>query len=372
MKKEKRHMLKEIGSDFWLDFKNVEAMGKDNIDMSDYGIHGADTVLLSSGRAAISFAIEDIKYNKKNELLKVLLPAYTCHTVIQPFVRRGIEIFFYDINANLKINLEYFNKLIETIKPDIILLHRYFGFDTLSDASDEIEKAKANGCIIIEDRTQSLFGGFETLLADYVVGSFRKWGPVPDGGFCIKTEETFNGEKINFEHIELVNKKISAFQCKNDYITKNIGSKDTFLKGFADAENVLDNENRYYCMSKVSKGILMSLDVNEIKHKRRDNYSFIYESINNPNISIITPYLSCDDIPLYMTITTSNRDELQSYLKDNNIYAPIIWPKPDSIFFVSDVVESIYREVLSLPIDQRYGVDEMTYMVDVLNNYKED
>jgi len=364
-------MLNEIGSNFWLDIRNVGMKKKKPIDISNFGIYGKDVAFFSTGRASIAYVIEDIKCNK-NDLLTVLLPAYTCHTVIQPFVDSGIEVFFYEINADLEIDLDYFNELIENVKPDIIFLHRYFGFDTLSNAIDVIEKAKSKDCIVIEDRTQSLFSGFKVLPADYVVGSFRKWGPIPDGGFCIKTEETFKNEKTSLEHIELVNKKILAFQSKNDYITRSIGSKDTFLKEFADAENILDNENRYYCMSKRSKGILMSLDVNELKRKRRENYALVYENINNPFLSIVTPPLSDKDVPLYITVITDNRDDLQSYLRNNNIYAPIIWPKPDSISSVSDVVEYIYREVLSLPIDQRYGVDEMMYMVDVVNSYKED
>ena len=69
--------MAEIGSEFW---------------------EAADTgkkKYLISGRAALEYIIRDIL--EEHSVDSVLMPSYCCYTMLEPFVRHGIKIRFYDI-----------------------------------------------------------------------------------------------------------------------------------------------------------------------------------------------------------------------------------------------------------------------------------
>ena len=76
-------------------------------------------------------------------------------------------------------------------------------------------------------------------------------------------------------------------------------------------------------------------------------------------------------------IRTHNRNELQLYLKENGIEAMIHYPVPphkqkalasfNNLSF--PVTEKIHDEVLSIPISPVMTMDEVDYVVSILNNY---
>ncbi len=76
-------------------------------------------------------------------------------------------------------------------------------------------------------------------------------------------------------------------------------------------------------------------------------------------------------------ILTSNRDELQTYLKQNGIQTVIHYPIPphrqecykewNRLSF--PVTEQIHREELSLPMNQAITDKEASYIIETINNY---
>ncbi len=363
-------MLKEIGSNFWLDTTQIEMYCNKGINLADFGIRGKETLLLSTGRAAIRYAISDIKKERSKEKLVAVIPAYTCDTVLQPFLDENVVVRVYDINMNLGIDTKKFKSLIESENPDIVLIHRYFGFDSADNINDIIQLYRKKGGILIEDRTQCLFSHFDSLDADYIIGSFRKWVALPDGGFCVKTNKKFEfREKLLQEDSKLVACKLKAFQQKYDYMEYDKGNKSTFLETYRSAEQILDEQKKFYSMSNISKNIFSSIDISEIIEKRRKNYTYLFNNLNNANLSFVTGVLVDDISPLYMVIKSNRRNDLQVELRNNNIYAPVVWPKPKMIPQISEVVEIIYKEVLCLPVDQRYDIDDMERMIEIINNF---
>ena len=67
----------EMGSEFW--------------EASDTG----KKKYLLSGRTALEYIIRDIL--EEHYVTSVLMPSYCCHTMVEPFVRHGIKVRFYDI-----------------------------------------------------------------------------------------------------------------------------------------------------------------------------------------------------------------------------------------------------------------------------------
>lgn len=364
-------MLKEIGSDFWLDTDVNNNLCFNPINLNKYGISGKDVVFLSSGRAAILYAIKDIKKIKRKKNLIAIIPSFTCETVLNPFLNENIETYVYDINENLEIDLMKLSNQINLINPDIVLIHRYYGFETVKGINSIIQKYKNSECVFIEDRTQCLFSNIISLDVDYIIGSFRKWAALPDGGFCIKINDSFSFDNIpQYSDDYLVEKKMKAFQQKKQYMINDIGEKKIFLNSYRMAEAILDEERDFFSMSDVSKNILEAWDIKNLREKRRNNYSYVYSKIKcNSHIKCITKELIDSVVPLYLVIRSQRRNELQIILRNNDIFAPIVWPKPDRIPTVSKIVDEIYNEVLCLPIDQRYGIDDMKRMVEIVKEF---
>lgn len=362
---------KEIGSNF--DLKYVEYGDfKETLSMQNYGLAGEDEAYFSKGRDAEKFVLETLLMSNP-ELKKIaLIPPFTCGTVIEPFLDLGFNVHAYSIDNNMHIDIERFRKELVESKASVVLVHRYFGFDTMKNFETIIDEFRENNVVFIEDRTQCLFSSFPALNVDYYVGSFRKWTALPDGGFAVSKIKLNKSKPLNYDAL-LVAKKLKASNLKYDYLHKGIGEKQMFLDEFREAEEVLEAEKWYYKMSPISQFIQSTLDTDELKKKRRSNYSYLYQLIENmENIKILTPRLEADSVPLYLPVLCSQRKKLQSFLAEHRIYAPVVWPKDEKCPQICNEAQQIYDDILCLPIDQRYDLDDMKRMAKCIEEFEDE
>lgn len=359
-------MQREIGSNFDLN-PNKKLEGISNIDLSSYGLEGTDSVLLSTGRSAISIVLDEIERRNPNIHMIALIPPFTCHTVIDPFINKGYKVVAYSVDKYLRVDIEKFREELIASKASVVLIHRYFGFDTLRGFEQVVNEYQAKGIIFFEDKTQCLYSDQTNLNTDYVVGSFRKWAGLPDGGYAICREGYLNGKPTHYDE-ELTERKLRASYWKYEYLHDGRGEKQQFLHEYGVAEQILDKQDKYYKISPASESVQTSLDLDDLKERRKRNYAFVYERLKDI-FRIITPELSNGDVPLYLAISTQKRMELQTYLRDRKIYAPIVWPKAGYCPSICEVAEAIYDTVLCLPIDQRYDLDDMSRMVSSVEEF---
>ena len=360
-------MKKEIGSEFYLDrYENLEDKP---INFNHLGLCIADTAFISTGRNAISFILEQIKIPQDEKI--ALLPAFTCYTVIEPFIDAGYSINFYSINRDMTYDREMFLEELERVKPCVVLVHGYFGFDTLKPIKNILKHIKMKGTIVIEDITQTLYSDIRFSDVDYYVFSFRKWLAIPDGGCVISSKKTFSFKPFKVD-IALQEKKLEAFHAKYLYITRDIGVKDDFLKLFYEADRILGNQSTIYAMSPTSKMIQSNADIEFLKLRRRKNYEVLLRGLSDIKaIDLIFDKLGENIVPLYFPFyVKSDRAELQSYLAKNDIYAPIVWPKSSHCEgLIDEESEWIYRHILVLPCDQRYDISDMEKIIRVMKDY---
>lgn len=358
-------MFNEIGSNFF-EKEKERSIGKNFIDKNDL-------VYLDSGRNAIRLVLKNLKLENKI----ALLPAYTCHTVIEPFITKGYKVFFYDVNKNFNIDERNFEELVEKVMPSVILIHAYFGKDTLRNIRQYLLKLRENGIIIIEDITQLLLkDNKDEKTADFIVGSIRKWCSIPEGGF-VKNNTNIKLEinKYN-QNAKLVEKKVEASEIKKEYSqTMKNELKNKYLELYKEAENLLDkNEKEIFVMSNYTKNLIERYDFEYIKRKRKENYKYLYDNLKNIGyIENGLGILEQDETPLYfpLFVKKGNREELQKYMAENNIYCPIIWPMPGE--YIKDInmyyCSNIYKEIICIPCDQRYDLGDMQRVVDKVKEY---
>lgn len=143
-----------------------------------------DLRFLMSGRCANYLALEDFKKQQPHPVAYV--PLYTCETVIDPFVKAGYELIFYDFTKDM---IPVFDESVLD-KIHLISICGYYGFSGYD--REFLKKCEERGICIIEDTTHSIFsadGIYEG--CTYVVGSMRKWLGVSCGGFAIKKTGSF-------------------------------------------------------------------------------------------------------------------------------------------------------------------------------------
>lgn len=352
-------MQREIGSNFWITPEDLE-VGRVDVLPSAFGCWGSDSAWLSTGRSAISFALVEARRRRPNLGRMALVPPFTCHTVIQPFLDAGYAVRFYPVNGTLSTDGNTLLRAAEESGASVVLVHRYFGFDTLPGAAEAVEAMRKRGIVTIEDRTQCLYSGFTPLPADYTVGSIRKWAGVPDGGFAVCREGTFPAKPTEPD-AELETVKTAAALSKYQYLFANGGDKPSFLKAFQEAEEILDRQGRYYAAAGLSLRMQTALDVDALRRKRRENYRTLLEGLKGcPGVRPLFPEVSENVVPLYFPLwVEEDRAALQVWLREADIYAPVVWPRPEMLPPVCREAEMFYQHLLCIPIDQRYDWDDM-------------
>jgi len=359
-------MLSEIGSNFWI-CPGEGKGGKLLYPPFQFGYRGSDYVWMSTGRSATHLVLQTIEERNPNCQKVALLPPFTCHTVFEPFMSFGYEIRTLPLNPDLSINAEDIAKYQEQYEAGVVLVHRYFGFDTLPGFNKVVQTLQRQGTVVIEDCTQCLYSSFTISEADYIVASIRKWCGVPDGGFAICKEGVFSPKPTQTD-TKMVETKRIASELKYKYLYEGEGDKPTFKAKYREAEALLDNQEAYYSIGELSANIQAELDLEILKKKRRNNYKILLDGIlKDKGLKVIFDNLPNDVVPLYFPLLVDDREAVQSLLADNDIYAPVVWPKEDNCPPIGDISNSIYEKILCIPIDQRYDEDDMQRIVNVLN-----
>ncbi|MFW3480840.1 hypothetical protein ACRCJP_08700 [Aerococcus urinaeequi] len=346
----------EIGSEFWWD--------SDLITSSDAvceKISNNNYIYTESGRGAINLILENLDDHVKG----VQLPSYICESVIQPFLENNYNIFFYNVNLDLSVDI---NSIKNMDKTSVFFHLGYYGFYTNSEIKNIVNKMEKD-LILIEDKTHTLLSQSDIDNSKYTVASLRKWLGLPSGGFAtgLNIKPVLTTSTI----ISELRKK--ALILKEDYIKNDVQNKAKFLKMFDYAEVELDKCSKSYKIDSDSLNILKHTNFKNISDTRRENFLTLLRGLENVLVEPIFSELPDDVVPLFFPIYSKQRNKLRNHLINNEIYCPIHWPKSEMVEgSISDDVQKIYDEILSIPIDQRYGISEMERIIQIVNNWKGD
>ncbi|WP_053430188.1 hypothetical protein [Halalkalibacterium halodurans] len=350
----------EIGSHFDLDLNEVPFQrGKNESWLSS---KNGDDSFTFSGRAAIEYAIKDIM--RSRDVNVVYMPSYCCSSMVQPFINNGVDVRYYDVKFKSDEGIIY--EVDTTIDCDIFFAMSYFGIELfkLDNVCREFSK---RGIPIIEDITHCLLSIIPySSMADYSVASIRKWFPIPSGGFILKHEGVLFA-KPDLDSDDLINKKVEAMREKNAFLQGEEILKQTFMEKFSEFESIFKGLNYNYKIDRLSHEMILNMDINDVRLRRRKNAKILYEGLNN--FKFVEPLIPKPDIengcPLFVPImvTDGKRDELCKYLIENKVYCPVHWP--DSTGSKTGIQEN----ELSLICDQRYTEKDMEFILTLIEKW---
>ena len=346
----------EIGSEFHIDLeKSAISLNKSNI--FDY-LQEYNTQYFDSGRSAL------LELLKQIHVKKIALPEYICESVRNCF--NDVEVVYYTVDQQFHIIWDDLIDICNNSNVDTIYLHYFNGYIDESYDFVRLNKLKEKKNIqIIEDTTHSFFSNKHTI-GDYCICSLRKWFAIPDGG-VLYSKKKFKKEILKVNNwYEL---KYEAMIKKNNYLKGLCDNKSEFLNTFSKVENMLDNQKESFRISEISLNILKTIDLKNIMQKRVDNYIILGKAFEDNGYKLIA-LEGINQVPLFCTIYVDRRDDMRNYLIKNNIYCPVHWPLYNELQKRKNAIHNTMHE-LSIPIDQRYSENEMSYIINKVKKYHE-
>ena len=227
----------------------------------------------------------------------------------------------------------------------------------------------------MRDMTQSYYLQSHDTLTDYIIGSLRKWYPVPDGGFVTTNHKIGTGAVIKDNYFStersscLTNKW--RYLYRQDTLENKALTKQNYLAQNRQLEDWLDHMNHVSSISSISVSILQGIIEEDYKKKRNENYNILYSGLKDMKcLSYPFKEHNKDTVPLYFPIYTRNRESLQFCLREHDIYAPVLWPIGKANEKILNEQEKfIYSSLLALPMDARYGEAEMLKIIDTIKQF---
>ena len=285
---------------------------------------------------------------------EVIVPANTYIATILAILQADlIPVLVEPKLETYNINIELIPEKITSKTKAILVVHLYGQIAEM----EKINKiAVQNNLIVVEDAAQA-HGASSTIrkagnLSNAAAFSFypgKNLGALGDGG-AVTTNDT-----------ELA-KIIQSM--------RNYGSETKYYTDYIGINSRLDELQAAFLNVK-----LPHLD--EENNKRKNIARRYLSEIKNDKIILPFWDLSENHVFHLFVIRTKNRDELQQYLLENRIQTMIHYPIPphrqkafknwNNLSF--SITEKIHNEVLSLPMSPVLTEDEVSFVIQILNQY---
>ena len=290
-------------------------------------------IALNSGRNCLAYLI------RKKKIKKIWIPKFLCASVADVCRRENVDVNYYSIDLN-------FTPLLEATEEWTYIVNFYGQI-----SNDKIIKYKQKYPKLIIDNVQSYYqrpiAGVDTIY------TCRKFFGVTDGAFLysdveldkLETDESF--ERI---HFLLGRFERSASEFYGEFVSEEekIGEWDVKR------------------MSKLTSNLLHGIDYERVKGKRKDNYQYLHSSLGDINkLVLIVP-----DGPYMYPLYIENGAEIRKALQAENIFIPTLWPDVLKLCNEGELEYDLAKNILPLPIDQRYGIEDMAFVVNEINKQR--
>lgn len=288
-----------------------------------------DAIALNSGRNCLAYLIQ------KKGIKRIWIPKFLCASVSDVCRREGCEVCYYSIGID-------FTPILAPTD-DWVYLVNYYG----QVNNDRIREHKNQYPNLIVDNVQAYYQtpveGIDTIY------TCRKYFGVTDGAFLyadIGTDELDIDE--SFERVGFL---LGRFErTASEFYSSFLSGEEEFSK------------MPIKKMSKLTDNLLHGIDYKNVCKIRTDNFSYLHNRLKDINkLELSIPH-GAYMYPLYI----ENGVEVRKKLQAKKIYVPTLWPDIFDICVERDLEYDMAKNILPIPVDQRYNIDDMKYIVEVL------
>lgn len=301
--------MKEIGGYIELDTYTGEMMHEDGIK-------------LNCGRNALAYVL------KAKKIKKLWMPKFMCDSCDKVLSDNQVDVEYYSIGIDFKPVIKEWDGWLYVVNYYGQLSNKY-----LTSLGDRI----------IVDNAQAYFqepiSGVDTLY------TCRKFFGVADGAILytdkfIKVEE--QDESFGRMHFLLGRYERSASEFYAEYVENNHLFKNEPIKR----------------MSKLTENLLHGIDYEMVRKKRTQNFAYLKEKLHSLNkLNLVVPD-GAFMYPLYI----KNGAEVRKQLQAKKIFIPTLWPAVFNLCEETELEYDMARNILPIPVDQRYGIEDMKYI----------
>jgi dTDP-4-amino-4,6-dideoxygalactose transaminase len=291
---------------------------------------------------------------------KIWLPSYLCGVVLDAFAASGSRANFYAVGADLNISEDAWLEEVET--GDMVVFIDYFGFNAWDRFGQQAEE---RGAWVVEDACQAMLNFHFSEYADYVIASPRKFIGVPDGGILMAQDgASLPPEKLLPPPQEWWLDALKASQLRAEF--DRHGGDRQWFELFRKTDHHGPTEPR--SMSELSSLLLdHAMDYQGIAEFRRRNFRWLAAAL--PDFALFHE-LSVDAVPLGFPVRLCERDRVRQSLFDREIYPPVHWPIQDIVPAEFQSSHRLAQEIMTLPCDQRYSLEDMKRLGQVFKSLK--
>lgn len=298
-----------------------------------------DTVALNCGRNCLAYLAE------LRGIRRIWLPDFLCGSVRGVCEREGVEALTYLVGWDLGPAYGF-----PAEDGDWLYLVDYYG--TLERADVERALGLFDGRVVVDEAQ----GYFRDPWRDAdTLYTCRKFFGVPDGAFlatrdgarlCRELPRDESRERMGFV-LGRVERPASEFYAE---------SKAN--NGFFASEPVKR-------MSRLTERLLRCVDYGRAKRRREENWRILDEALGDGNLLWGPVERRAPEGPYMYPYMVEDPSGVREALAREGVYVPVLWPDvaggtPGSL------AEDLSRRILPLPVDQRYGEEEMVRMMEVL------
>lgn len=295
-------------------------------------LHGG-AMALNCGRNALAYLLHARK------IKRLWIPGFICDSVTGVCEREGIPFAFYGIGYDFLPSEE-----IPLAEGEWLYLVNYYS----QLDNDTIAGFVAKYGRVIVDHAQSYFQvplpGVDTLY------TCRKYFGVADGAFLytdaagpqtLPVDESFERMRFLLGRFERTASEFYAEYAANNEL-------------FA-AEPVKQ-------MSKLTRNLLRGVDYDRVRAVRERNYSYLHAALQEKNGLRLADRPGTFMYPLLLKNGAAVRKQLQK----QKIYIPTLWPDVFDFCGEDTPAYDMALNVLPLPIDQRYDIADLKYIMEEL------
>ena len=306
-----------------------------SLELPQHEEYHKNAIRLNTGRNCLEYILRVRGYKK------VYIPYYTCDVVLEPFKKLGVPYEYYHVNNHLEIRDEVVLKAGEALL--------YTNYYALKQRYTE-QLAKQYGNRLIVDETQAFYAkpieGIDTFY------TCRKFFGVPDGAYLYIDKQL----NVELEQDQSYERMLS--------LTKRIDlSPEAGYQDFRDTSKSLVGQPIKQ-MSKLTQRMMKGIDYKAVAQRRRANYQQLHEALGKEN-NLELP-LEDDAVPMVYPYLVPVKG-LREKLIENKVFVARYWPSVLECTTPDDIDYLLTFQVQPLPIDQRYGEEEMNRIIENVN-----
>lgn len=288
-----------------------------------------DAIALNSGRNCLAYLIES------RNIKRIAIPKFLCDSVSDICKKYNLDIRYYSIGK------DFLPQILQHEDGEWIYLVNYYG----QIDNNQIVKFKQKYENIIVDNVQAFF---QMPLGDTdTIYTCRKFFGVPDGAF-LYTDKKLNCDLENDVSMNRISHLLGRLEENaNKHYSEYIVNEEAFI-------NLPIRK-----MSLLTENLLRSIDYKIVQITRERNFLYLDNKLGVYNKLKLQVPVGAFMYPLYL----ANGADIRKKLQEEKIYIPTLWPDVFDVCNESDLEYDMAKNILPIPCDQRYSLEDMEYMV---------